>query len=142
MAAFQNTIRMFDGLMYVVIVAGGIFAIKGLIMPADLRRTRSMCIHAAVHDPAYHRVRVAFQRGTDGIARFTELMMPTSIFSTRRKVPPGRGGEITFKHVSRVPNDHTPVPSDINLTIKTGEKVALVGPSEAERPRCAIDPRF
>ena len=37
MAAFQNTIRIFDGLMYVVvIVAGGIFMIKGLISPADL----------------------------------------------------------------------------------------------------------
>ena len=37
MAAFQNTIRIFDGLMYtVVIVAGGVFMMNGLIAPADL----------------------------------------------------------------------------------------------------------
>ena len=37
MAAFQNTVRMFDGLMYtVVILAGGIFMVKGLISPGDL----------------------------------------------------------------------------------------------------------
>ena len=37
MAAFQDTVRMFDGLMYaVVIVAGGLFLVKGRIDPGDL----------------------------------------------------------------------------------------------------------
>jgi len=37
MAAFHTTTRAFDGLMYlVVVVAGGIFMVKGLISPGDL----------------------------------------------------------------------------------------------------------
>lgn len=37
MAAFQTTTRMFDGIMYLaVVVAGGIFMVKGLVKPGDL----------------------------------------------------------------------------------------------------------
>ena len=37
MAAFHTTTRAFDGLMYLVLlIAGGIFMIKGKIAPADL----------------------------------------------------------------------------------------------------------
>ncbi|MCI7261773.1 MAG: ABC transporter ATP-binding protein, partial [Clostridiaceae bacterium] len=37
MAAFQDTVRMFDGVMYtVVILAGGLFMVKRLITPGDL----------------------------------------------------------------------------------------------------------
>lgn len=53
-------------------------------------------------------------------------------------------GEITFKHVSfEYPDNHTPVLSDINLTVKPGEKVALVGPSGGGKTTlCNLIPRF
>ena len=95
MAAFQNTIRMFDGLMYVVvIVAGGIFMIKGLIMPADLV---AYTLYVTTLLSTIRRIiefAEQFQRGMTGIERFTELMdADIDIFDEEgRGAAAGRGG--------------------------------------------------
>lgn len=147
MAAFQNTIRMFDGLMYVVvIVAGGIFMIKGLIQPGDL--VAYILYVTALLSTIRRIIEFAeqFQRGMTGIERFIELMdADIDIFNEEDATPlKNVKGSIAFKNVSfEYPDDHNPVLSNINLEIKPGEKVALVGPSGGGKTTlCNLLPRF
>lgn len=147
MAAFQNTIRMFDGLMYVVvIIAGGVFMIRGLIAPADLV---AYTLYVTTLLATIRRIiefAEQFQRGMTGIERFAELMDATvDIFDEEGASPvEDVKGEVTFQHVSfEYPDDHTPVLSDIDLVIHAGEKVALVGPSGGGKTTlCNLIPRF
>ncbi len=148
MAAFQNTIRIFDGLMYVVvIVAGGLFMIRGLIAPEDLVAYTMYVTTLLATIRRIIEFAEQFQRGMTGIERFTELMdAKVDIFDEEGAQPlTGVEGQLTLDHVSfAYPDDEkTPVLSDINLTIRPGEKIALVGPSGGGKTTlCNLIPRF
>ena len=148
MAAFQNTIRIFDGLMYVVvIVAGGLFMLRGLIAPEDLVAYTMYVTTLLATIRRIIEFAEQFQRGMTGIERFTELMdAKVDIFDEEGAQPlTGVEGQLTFDHVSfAYPDDEkTPVLSDINLTIRPGEKIALVGPSGGGKTTlCNLIPRF
>ena len=147
MASFQDTVRIFDGIMYaVVLVAGGIFMVKGYILPGDLV---AYTLYVTTLLATIRRIiefAEQFQRGMTGIERFVEIMdAGADIFDQEGAKPlTDVKGEIVFEGVSfEYPDDHTPVLDNINLRIKKGEKVALVGPSGGGKTTlCNLIPRF
>lgn len=147
MAAFQDTVRMFDGLMYtVVIVAGGLFMINGRIDPGDLVAYTMYVTTLLTTIRRIIEFAEQFQRGMTGIERFVEIMdAKIDIFDEQGAVAlEGVKGGITFDNVCfEYPDDHTPVLDGINLDIRPGEKVALVGPSGGGKTTlCNLIPRF
>lgn len=147
MAAFQTTTRAFDGLMYlIVVVAGGIFMVKGLISPGDLV---AYVMYVSTLIATIRRIiefAEQFQRGMTGIERFVEIMdSDIEIFDEPGAVPcENAKGEISLKNVSfAYPDDHNIVFRDLNLDIHAGEKIAVVGPSGGGKTTlCNLIPRF
>ena len=147
MASFQDTVRIFDGIMYlVVILAGGIFMVKGLIAPGDLV---AYTLYVTTLLATIRRIiefAEQFQRGITGVERFVEIMdAEVDIFDEEGARPlQDVEGEIRFDKVSfEYPDDHNEVLDTIDMTINTGEKVALVGPSGGGKTTlCNLIPRF
>lgn len=147
MGAFNTSTRLFDGLMYiVVIVAGGLFLVYDKISAGDLV---AYILYVTTLIATIRRIvefAEQFQRGVTAIERFAEIMdTPVDIVDIpgARELEVKEGG-IEFKHVSfEYPDDHNKVLRDVNLTIKPGENLALVGPSGGGKTTlCNLIPRF
>ena len=133
MAAFNTSTRLFDGLMYlVVILAGGLSLVNGKITAGDLV---AYMLYVTTLIATIRRIvefAEQFQRGMTGIERFAEIMdtpVPIHDAPDARPLQPGPGA-IRFDDVSfEYPDDHNKVLHHVSLDIKAGERLALVGPS-------------
>ena len=147
MAAFNTSTRLFDGLMYlVVILAGGLFLVYGTITPGDLV---AYVLYVSTLIATIRRIvefAEQFQRGMTGIERFAEIMdTPIAIADApdAKELQVTQGG-IELRDVSfEYPDDHNKVLRHVNLTIHPGESLALVGPSGGGKTTlCNLIPRF
>ncbi len=147
MGGFDATNRILNGLMNIlVLVVGAIFMMNGQIQPADLVAymmyvgTLIMSVRTLV------QFTEQFQRGITGIERFFQIMdADVEIFdepgSVELKVT---AGNIRLENVSfSYSDDGIDILNQINLDVKAGENVALVGPSGGGKTTlCNLIPRF
>ena len=147
MAGFHSVTRLFDGVMYIlVVVLGAIYMIHGAITASDLI---AYLLYVTTLLTSIRRIvefMEQFQRGITGIERFTEVMAEPVAIQDRpgAKEMTDVRGEIDFDHVSFTYNhDLKNVLTDINLHVRAGESVALVGPSGGGKTTlCSLIPRF
>lgn len=147
MATFGTTTRLFDGLMYtVVIVAGGLFLVRGRISPGDLV---AYILYVSTLIATIRRIvefAEQFQRGMTGIERFYEIMDAKVDIQDAPDAAVLRAeeGGIELEDVSfEYPDDHNRVLRHLNLKIRPGENLALVGPSGGGKTTiCNLIPRF
>ena len=147
MAGFKIITCIFDGIMYLVLlIAGGTFMMKGLIEPADLFVYTLYVTTLLATVKRIVEFTEQFQKGMTGIERFTEIIdSDIDIFDDEdAEELTDVKGSIEFKDVSFEYNDtQNEVLNHINLSIKEGEKVALVGPSGGGKTTiCNLIPRF
>lgn len=147
MAGYQMITKIFDGLMYlVVILFGGVFMMNGTLDPGDLVayvlyvNTLLMTVRRIVEFAEQ------FQRGMTGIERFVELMdQDIEIFDEPDAVElTDVKGDIVVDNVTFKYHDNDDIILDnISLNIDNGTNVALVGPSGGGKTTlCNLIPRF
>jgi len=147
MALFHGGIRFFDGVMYIaVIIIGASFLLAGRITPGDFM---AYLLYIQTLIASLRRLvefTEQFQRGTTGIERFMEIMNePVEIADRENAVPLSDvEGSVQFDNVSfRYSENGKPVLSHINLSVRPGENIALVGPSGGGKTTlCNLIPRF
>ena len=147
MAGFQTSNRAFEGLMYlVVVVAGAIFMIHGKINPADLTAYLLYVSTLLATLRTIIQFTEQFQRGMTGIERFLEIMDAPEDITEKENAVELRDvkGDIVFEDVAfRYGDANENVLSHINLDIKQGDSIALVGPSGGGKTTlCNLIPRF
>lgn len=146
MGQFFSGNQLLQGILYFsVLILGGIFLSQGQISTSDL--VAYILFINVFLNPIDRLVNFteSFQRGMSGFDRFLEIV------HTRPEITDNEGaveltavkGDIRFDNVSFSYNDRTEVLKNIDLTIKQGQTVALVGPSGGGKTTfCSLIPRF
>lgn len=147
MGGFNTSTRVFDGLMYIlVVVLGALFIIHGSITASDYM---AYLLYVNTLLTSIRRIvefMEQFQRGMTGIERFCEIMDEEPDIQDAPDAVELKNvrGDVTFDHVSFHYSDNDKnVLADINFEVKAGERVALVGPSGGGKTTlCNLIPRF
>lgn len=147
MAGFNTVNRIFDGLMYLILItSGGYFLMKREIGPEDL------IVYVMFIQSLLATVRriieftEQFQKGMTGIERFAEIMSIESDILDKEDSLEIKNvkGEISFNHVDfSYGKGEGKVLDNFSVDITQGEKLAIVGPSGAGKTTiCNLIPRF
>ena len=147
MAGFNTINRVFDGLMYLILIAsGGYFLMKREIGPEDL------IVYVMFIQSLLATVRriieftEQFQKGMTGIERFAEIMSIEPDIKDKKDAREIKNvkGEISFNNVDfSYGKGEGKVLNNFSVDITPGEKLAIVGPSGAGKTTiCNLIPRF
>ena len=147
MGAFQSCTRLFDGIMYIIVVAVGAFFLKdGYITAGDYVAYLLFVTTLMTSVRRIVEFSEQFQRGMTGIERFSEILDIEPDIKDNKNASELKNvkGEIEFKNVSFHYNeDKRDVISGLNLSVNAGESIALVGPSGGGKTTlCSLLPRF
>lgn len=129
-----------------VIIAGALLIAEGSVTVTDLV-TFLLYINNFT-EPVKKLINFTeqFQNGASGYERFLEIISVEPDIQDRKNAKEMKNvkGEITFEHVSFHYEENTEeVLTDINMQVKPGEYIALVGSSGAGKSTlCSLIPRF
>ena len=147
MAAFHSTTRLFDGIMYIIVVlVGGIFLVNGGI---NAHQYVAYLLYVNTLIVSIRRIvefAEQFQNGMSGIERFWEVMdiEPEIKDADNAKVLENVEGRVEFRDVSfSYEASKGRVLTNLSLNVSAGENIALVGPSGGGKTTlCSLIPRF
>lgn len=136
----------FEGILYVaIIVSGGVFITQGSLKISDLA-VYALYVNIFIN-PIDILINFAeqFQKGYAGFRRFIEVIETKPEIVDRKDAIMLKNvkGNIEYKNVCFNYNGKHNVLSNINISIKAGKNIALVGPSGAGKTTiCSLLPRF
>lgn len=146
MARLNSVTRLFDGLMYVImIILGGYFLIKGKITAADMT---AYLLYIGMLIAAIKRIvefTEQFEKGMTGIERFAEILeAPSENGYGEGDVLDDVKGDVEFDNVSfSYAKEKGDVLANISLKVNAGENIAVVGPSGSGKTTlCSLVSRF
>ena len=146
MGLFNSGMEFTTGIVQVVVIAvGGLLIMREKMNYIDLI-TFSLYVSTFV-SPVRKLTQFAelYMQGTAGFARFLEVMRtrPTIEDAPDAVELETTEGRVDYNHVSFHYGNGVPVLTDINLHIKPGECLAVVGPSGGGKTTlCQLLPRF
>lgn len=146
LAKYETVMAFISDLLYLVIVfAGGLFFFNGWIDPGEFA---AFILYIGMFLNPIQKIAFlfeSFQEGMTGFSRFAEIMELTEENDTGTTVIDDIKGDIEFDGVSFAyeSNDEKMVISNLNLKIRAGETLALVGPSGGGKTTlCNLIPRL
>ncbi len=151
MGAFHSSTRLFDGLMYILVVIAGALFMMGIgnlptITPSDYIAYLMFVSTLLTSIRRIVEFSEQFQQGISGIERFQEIMETepeiqdapnaTDLCDVKGCV---EFCDVSFRYETETKN----VLTHLDLTVNPGENIALVGPSGGGKTTlCSLIPRF
>ena len=151
MGAFHSSTRLFDGLMYIIVVIAGALFMMGIgnlptITPPDYIAYLMFVSTLLTSIRRIVEFSEQFQQGISGIERFQEIMEtePEIQDAPNATTLSDVKGRVEFCDVSfRYETETKNVLTHLDLTVEPGENIALVGPSGGGKTTlCSLIPRF